>query len=334
MPTKNEFKILVVGAGSIGTRHLKNLKKLGVKNLGVFDINNEKLKKVAKETESVPYNSLKEALREKWSAVFICSPSSVHLKNVLSVSQFKIPMFIEKPLSHNLQNLPQLQKLVKNIKPVMVGYNIDFHPQFKKIQTILKRKTLGKVLGVKAQFGFYLPDWRSKTDYSKTYSAKKELGGGILLDDIHEINLVYNLFGFVKKIFGVTARVSSLKINTEDYVEAIFWFENGIIGQIHMDYLQRNYSRSLKIIGEKGTLLWDLKESEIKIYTAISKEWRVIDKIKNFDWNETYLNEIKEFLKCLKNKKSPESNVQRGIETLKVAMAIKESSNKNKAVII
>ena len=320
---KSKYKILVVGAGSIGQRHIKNLKTLGVENLGIVD-----------PVLGLPSYRLKEALKEKWDAVFICSPSSTHLQIALEVAKTKTPMFIEKPLSHNSQNLSQLQKAVKNIKPIMVGYNIDFHPKFKKIQVILKKKTLGKVLGVRAEFGYYLPDWRPKIDYTKSYSAKRELGGGILLDDIHEINSVYNLFGPVKNAFGLTAKAGDLKIDTEDYVEAILWFENGMIGQIHMDYLQRSYSRSLKIIGEKGTLIWDLNESKIELYTAQSKQWKTIDRIAKFDWNETYLGEAKEFLNCLKLKKNPESDFQRGLQTLKIALAIKESSVKNKAVIL
>ncbi|MFH0739970.1 MAG: Gfo/Idh/MocA family oxidoreductase [bacterium] len=345
---QNKYKILVVGAGSIGQRHIKNLKTLGVEHIGIVEPSPrglpDKGADLQKNLSSAPgrsaplsgplFTDIKEALKEKWDAVFICSPSSTHLKIALEVAKAKAPMFIEKPLSHTLAGLTQLQKAGQSIKPIMTGYNIDFHPQFKKIQGILKKKTLGKILGVRAQFGFYLPDWRAKTDYTKTYSAKKELGGGILLDDIHEINLVYNLFGPVKKVFGVTARVGSLKINTEDYVEIILWLENGAIGQIHMDYLQRSYSRNLKVIGEKGTLMWDLKESKIDIYTAFSRQWKEIDRIKDFNWNEAYLAEIEEFLKCLKQKKNPESNLTRGIETLKIALGIRESSNKNKAITL
>lgn len=323
MPIKNNLKILVVGAGSIGQRHIKNLQTLGVKNIGVVD-----------PVLGLPSYSLKEALKEKWDAVFICSPSSTHITIALLVAKTKTPMFIEKPLSHTLTGLPQLQKISQNIKPIMIGYNMDFHPQFKKIQATLKKKTLGKVLGVRAEFGYYLPDWRPKTDYVKSYSSQKALGGGILLDDIHEINLVYNLFGPVKKTFGLIKKQSNLKIDTDDYVEMILLFQNGIIGQIHMDYLQRNYSRHLKIIGENGSLIWDLGNAKLDLFlvnpvrgrasNGASKKWQTLDEIKNFDWNETYLAETKEFLNCLKLKKNPESDLQRGIETLKIALSAKK----------
>lgn len=313
MPIKNNLKILVVGAGSIGKRHLKNLKTLGVKHIGIVD-----------PVLGLPSYSLKEALKEKWDAVFICSPSSTHMKIALEVAKHKIPMFIEKPLSHNLQGISLLKKATQNIKPIMIGYNIDFHPQFKKIQAILKKKILGKIWGVRGEFGYYLPDWRPGTDYAKSYSAKKALGGGILLDDIHEINLIYNLFGHIKNTFGLIKKQSDLKIDTEDYAEIILQFQNGIIGQIHMDYLQRDYSRHLKIIGENGTLIWDLANAKLDLFLTSNKQWKTIDKIAKFDWNETYLTEVKEFLKCIKLKKNPESDLVRGIETLKIALSIKK----------
>ncbi len=319
MPIKNNLRILVVGAGSIGSRHIKNLKALGVEHIGIVD-----------PVLGLPSYTLKEALKERWDAVFICSPSSTHLKIALAIAKRKIPMFIEKPLSHNSSGLAQLKKAGQNIKPIMIGYNIDFHPQFQKIQAILKKKTLGKIWGTRAEFGYYLPDWHPETDYSKSYSAQRKLGGGILLDDIHEINSLHNLFGPVKNVFGLAARQGNLKIDAEDYVEIILRFQNGIVGQIHMDYLQRGHSRHLKIIGENGTLIWDLTNAKLDLFLASSKKWQTINQIKNFDWNTTYLEEAKEFLRRLKQKQNPQNNLSRGIETLKIAMAVKKSSRLGK----
>ncbi len=332
MPAKNNTRILIIGAGSIGLRHLKNLKALGVKTLVVLDLDKNRLREAEKGFRVKTYNSLVAALKEKWSAVFICTPPSTHIGIALEIAKHRTPMFIEKPLSHNLQGIKNILLRTRHTKPVMVGYNMDFHPQFRKIQALLAKKALGKIWGVKAEFGQYLPDWHPKEDYSKGYSAKKELGGGILLDDIHEINLVYNLFGNVKKVFGFLGKVGNLKINTEDYVELVLNFQNGVVGQIHMDYLQRDYSRHLKIIGEKGTLIWHLKKAQIDFYSANTKKWKIIDKIEKFDWNTTYLEETKEFLKCLKLKKNPQGDLQRGIETLKIALAIKDSAKAGKVI--
>lgn len=326
------MKILIIGAGSIGQRHLRNLMYLGIKDIAVLDINEKKLREVEKKYKIKTYKNLKTSLREKWNAVFICTFSSSHIKIALEVAEKRSPIFIEKPLSNNLKDVSVLLKKVKKSNiPVMIGYNLMFHPQIEDIRKILKDKKLGKIWGVRAEFGRYLPGWHSREDYRKGYSAQRKLGGGVVLDCIHEIDYLYHLFGKVKKIFALTEKISNLEINTEDYAEMIFWFKNSLIGEIHMDYLQRIPSRNLKIIGERGTLIWDLMSAELKYFLVKDKKW-FFKKINNFDYNQTYIKEIKYFLDCLKNNKRPQSGIDRGYETLKIALAVKKSAKLEKII--
>ncbi len=258
----NQKSILVVGVGSIGQRHIRNLKTLGVGTIAVCDISKEKLEQVVKEYQVKVFDNLQTALAEKWDGVLICTPSSSHIEIATEVAQKNIPLFIEKPLADNLEQAESFYNLIKEKDlPVMIGYNLSFHPQFKKIKQLLEQGIIGKVWGVRAEFGQYLPDWHPEADYQTEYSAQKRLGGGVVLDDVHEINSLYELFGGVNQVFAFANKVSDLKIDTEDYAEMIFWFENGVVGQIHMDYLQRDASRWLKIIGEKGTIYWDIKKT-------------------------------------------------------------------------
>ena len=326
------MKVLIIGGGSIGQRHLMNLKNLGIKKISVFDSDNKKRKEIEKKHRVNTYTNINLALKENWDIVFICTPPSTHIKIALKLIEKKVPIFIEKPLSNDLKNIPNLIKKINKYKiPVMIGYNLNFHPQIQEIKKILQKNILGKIWGSRVEYGQYLPDWRPCQDYKKSYSAQKKLGGGIVLDDIHEIDYLYYLFGKVNKIFGLVEKISNLKINTEDYAEIILWFKNGPVGEIHMDYLQRVASRNIKIIGEKGTLTLDLKKSELSYFLLKDKKWHV-KKIKNFDYNQTYIREIKHFLKCIKNKKSPEPNINRGYETLKIALAAKKSARSQKVI--
>lgn len=314
---QKDFKIIIIGFGSIGQRHYQNLLKLGYKNVYVYDINK---KKIAKKTKTI--NKLNPKELRTFRAALICTPPSSHIDIALKIAEERIAIFIEKPLSSNLKNIQVLTNKVKKYRiPVMLGYNLNFHPQFLEIQKILKNNTLGQIWGVRAEFGHYLPDWHPQEDYRQGYNAQKRLGGGIILDDIHEIDYLYKLFGPVKKVFVFAEKVSNLEIETEDYAEIVLWFKNGIIGQVHMDYLQREYSRNLKIIGEKGTVTWDLKKNQLNR-----------SQLKNFDFNQTYLEEIKHFLDCLQNKKNPQPDLKRGSQTLKTALAIKKSAKLQKVV--
>jgi len=308
----NQKNILVVGAGSIGQRHIRNLETLGVGTMAVCDINQDKLEKVKQTYQVEVFDNLSSALEEQRDAVFICTPSSSHIEIALRVAQKNIPLFIEKPLADNLEEAKYFYAQLKEKDlPVMIGYNLSFHPQFKKIKQMLEQGAIGKVWGVRAEFGQYLPDWHPNSDYTKEYSAQKSLGGGVVLDDVHEINSLYELFGEVNQVFALANHVSDLKIDTEDYAEMIFWFENGIVGQIHMDYLQRDASRWLKIIGENGTIYWDLKKSELKTFSVANNQWQV-DTLDSFDFNQTYLLEIQHFFGSLDKGEKPQPNIDQG----------------------
>jgi predicted dehydrogenase len=320
------MKILIIGGGSIGQRHFKNLIELGVREIGVLDINQEKLKELEKRYRVKIYRDLTLALKENWDAVFICTPPSSHIEIALKVADKKTPIFIEKPLSNNLKGTQLLIKKIKKYKiPVMLGYNLRFHPQLQEIKAILKENILGKIWGVRAEFGQYLPDWHPWEDYRRGYSAQKKFGGGVILDCIHEIDYLCWLFGRVVRLFAFARKISNLKIDTEDYAEITLLFKNNIVGQIHMDYLQRVYSRYFKIIGERGTLYWDLKKGELKYFLIKDNKWHV-SLLKNFDFNQTYLEEVKYFLNCIKNKKMPQPDINVGYQTLKIALDIKKAA--------
>lgn len=328
----NQKKLLIIGAGSIGQRHLRNLIKLGIKDIAVFDINKEKLEQVVKEYKVKVFDSLQLALLKKWDGAFICTPASSHIEIATLVAKNNIPLFIEKPLADNLEQAESFYNLVKEKNlPVMIGYNLSFHPQFKKIKQMLEQRVIGKIWGVRAEFGQYLPDWHPQENYEQGYSAQKKLGGGIILDDIHEINSLYELFGEVSRVFAFAGKVSDLKIDTEDYTEMIFWFKNDIVGNIHMDYLQRDAQRWLKIIGEKGTIHWDLKKHQLKTFSVSNNKWQV-DTLGSFDFNQTYIEEIKYFLECIDSKKEPQPDIEQGKQTLEIALAVKKSAEVGKII--
>lgn len=326
------MKILIIGGGSIGQRHLRNLKALDVQDISVVDLNKEKLKEIKEKYDVGIYMDLESALKQNWDASFICTPPASHVKLALSLIDKNIPIFMEKPIASNLKEADDLMKGVKKSGALlMVGYNLNFHPQFQKIQEILEQKILGSIWGARAEFGQYLPDWHPCEDYSKEYSAKEELGGGIVLDDVHEIDYFHCLFGKVGRVFAFAEKISNLKTDTEDYAEIILNFKNNIVGSIHMDYLQRIGSRHLKIIGEKGTLEWNIKGAKLKYWFVEDKKW-IVDKLNGFDFNQTYIREVQYFLDCIKDDKTPKLDIRRGHETLKIALAVKKSSKLKKII--
>lgn len=320
------MKFLVVGCGSIGQRHIRNLIELGISrdDIYVCDRDESRLRaEVVDKLDVKNYYTDYENIKDKFDAVLITLPNSLHLRVYRKLKNNAEYFFIEKPISHDLYDI---KELLDNKDRIMVGYNLRFEKGINIVKKLLKENIIGKVYSARIQFGQYLPDWHPNRDYSKEYSANRSMGGGVILDVTHEIDYALMLFGQPEEIIAMYDTVSNLKIDTEDLAEIIIKFKSSLFCTIHLDYLQRQYSRQCQLIGENGSLFLDLKNKEIKI---INKDVDK-DEIIRYDQepNYTYLEELKYFINGVREKNKIETNAEVGIDSLKVAILAKESSEK------
>ncbi len=291
---KNNTKILIIGFGSIGQRHYRNLRKLGFGDVYVYDVAPIKDKKIK------TVDNIDQVILKLFKVVFVCNPNNMHMKTALSAAKAGCHLFIEKPLSHNLSGIDKLKKICeKNKLTVMVGHNMRFHPCLQFIHNYLNKNKLGKIYSIQFESGYYLPFWRPGADYRKNYAAKKETGGGIILDDIHSFDLLFwlNNFKEIREAKFIYDRVSDLQIETEDFSLASFKFKNKVLGLISCDYLQQSYTWRCKVIGEKGNIEWDFNNNIV--WLRDNKGSKKLFEVKNFDFNNVYLDEVKYFLSNL-----------------------------------
>ena len=319
------MKILVIGAGSIGRRHINNLNLLGYDDIDVVDISDSNLDYVKKNFRIKEiFTDFNDALNSKDCDMgFILTPPIYHIPMALELANKGLDLFIEKPLSYNLENVDKLIKIKEdNNLTIMVGYNLRFNFGLRDLKSYIEKGMLGKVYYIRAEVGQYLPDWRPWQDYRKSYTAIKELGGGIILDGSHEIDYVMWLANNkVKEVKTIYDKVSDLEINVEDIAEAILRFENGIIASIHLNMIERGYNRYCKVVGEKGSIKWIFKDDVLEFYDGESKKL-MVEKYE-LDQNHSYLDELKHFFYCIENRSEPLSNVYTAKETLKTVMRIK-----------
>jgi len=326
------MKFLVIGCGSIGKRHISNIKKiLPNSTINVYDSQKKILKKIS---EKLNVNAVSEKTIdvEKYDCVFICTPPSSHIQIAKRAALTGSNIFIEKPISSNSKEIFQLLSVIKK-KNILsfVGYNFRFHQSIKIIKKIIDSKQLGNPLHFSSYFGSFLPDWRIDQDYSKNYSARSELGGGIILDASHELDYIRYLFGNPKFVLSKYKNTKFLKSDTDAISDMILEFNRDLFGTIHVDYLRRQYKRTFEVILEYGLIEWSLTEHEIKIFNAKSKRHKKL-KINN-DVNHMYIDELKHIIKCIKNKKQSKIiNIDNGIDTFRISKIIKESSGKGRKI--
>ena len=327
-----EMKILFVGLGSIGQRHLQNLRNITKDSVIAYRSCADDINELDKKYNIQSFTDIDKAFQEKPDVVFITNPTSLHMPIALKAAENNCHIFVEKPISHNLNQTDELfSTMEKNKKICFVGLNYRFHPNLIKIKELLDKNTIGKVLFARIQSGQYLPDWHPEEDYRKGCSAKKDLGGGAVLTLIHEIDYAYWLFGKIESVMAFTEKLSSLEIDVEDTAAMILKTKNNAIIELHIDYLQRPASRTTEIVGEKGTIYWDYFKNEVKLFQNKENKWTTF-KEKSFERNKMYADELKHFLRCINNEEEPKITNNDVKEVMKIAEAVKKSAEEGKRI--
>lgn len=319
------MRVLAIGAGSIGKRHLANLEARGDVQLAAFDPDPRRLESLGREHPSVAISTdPKEAWSFKPDVVLITCPTSHHMEWALEAARHGSDIFIEKPLSDRLDGIEELQELAKQEELItMVGCNMRFHWGVSTVKRLVDEGVLGRVVHARIEFGQYLPDWHPDEDYRLGYSARSELGGGVILDAIHELDYAMWLFGKPTEVVSMATRGSSLEIDTEDVAEVLLRFDGGPIVSVHMDYVARTYTRGCRITGEEGTVLWDMAEGAVRLYSASLSAWQRFDPPAGYEGAAMYADEMAYFLERVRTRTPAMNDLAEAKSVLEVALEAK-----------
>lgn len=327
------MRIIIVGCGSIGKRHLRNLRVLGERELVGVDPRMDRRREIEQQVGAVTYDRLQPALEDGADAVFVVTPPALHIPAAMAAVRAGCHLFIEKPLSHSLDSVDDLMKEAEARRlTVFVGSNWKFHPSFRRMKSLLDKGTIGRVTSARCQFGQFLPDWHPWEDFRQGYSAKRDLGGGVLLDS-HEFDYLLWYLGPVSSVACFAGHVSSLPVETEDTASVLLRFASGAIGHVHLDYVQRAYQRSCEFHGEEGTLRWDIRDRAVRLYQGGQEAgWTVFEEPVTYDLNQMYVDEVRHFLNCVRGSESPLTDLRQGMAAVKLMLAAKASQTQQRAI--
>jgi predicted dehydrogenase len=319
-------KILVCGAGSIGKRHIENLKKIGVTVLawrsrkGLAEI-------LSKQYKIRVYTSINEAI-DSADGVVVATTTNTHIEIAIKVIERNKALFIEKPLSDSYRKITPFLEKIKENHIIEVGFQLRAHPNLIKLNELIKKNEFGPLYTYRAVVGQRLDQWRPGTDYKKSYSANRDQGGGALLDLTHEIDLIQWLTGPVNGVYANLSTVSDLEMNAEDLVNLILINTNNAVGQIQLDMLSPVYRRELELVFQKAILHWDAVKGILKKTSAAGTviEHQVANE---FNRNDMFMSQMKHFVGRISDASlEPLCSIQSGVAVQKIVEAAIVSNQK------
>lgn len=331
-------KILVVGLGSIGKRHLKILRNFYPK-ADIRVLRHQYSNIIPKFSDGI-YTKIKEALEFGPQIAVISNPLPYHMRYAIPLAKIGCNLLIEKPISENKKQIQQLINLRDEKKIlVQVGYNLRFDKGIRYLKKLVSSKKFGKIFSIRCEAGNFLPNWRLNSDYTKEVSANKNLGGGVLLELSHELDYLQWLFGNIINISAKLRHHSKLKIDVEDtaYINLDISQKNKkslISASLNLDFVRHDSTRTCTVICEKGTVRWDGIKCIVEKITQGERNWKTLYRY-NQNKDDTYKLEWEAFLTSMKKKNMTEVSIESARQVMDIIHAARISNNlKNKYIQI
>jgi predicted dehydrogenase len=237
-------------------------------------------------------------------------------------------VFIETPLSDDVSGVSELKAAAREQEVVVaVGCQLRFHPALARLAQLLDNDVLGRLIAVHVEEGEYLPGWHPYEDYRRSYAARRELGGGVVLTQIHELDYVHWLFGRPERVFAVGGRLGSLDVDVEDTASALLQHRRAgrpLPVHVHIDYLQRPPRRTCRVVGEDGTIAIDLRAPSLT-WTDSSGAVVESDEFEGFQRAQMFVDELSDFLDCVRDRRQPAVGLSHAAGTLRLALADRRS---------
>lgn len=320
------MKFLIAGYGSIGRRHLRNLKALGENDILLYRTQKSTLPD--EEIVGIPTETdLAAALAHRPDAVIIANPTALHLDVAIPAAEMGCHILMEKPVSHSMERTGELKAaLQKGGGKLLVGFQFRYHPGLHAVYRALSGNVIGKPLSVRVEWGEYLPGWHPWEDYRQSYSARADLGGGVALTLSHPLDYLRWLFGEVAGLWGFSGKVSGLELDVDDVAEIGLRFESGTIASVHLDYYHQPAVHRFEIACERGTIQWDNATGEMSQYSAGDCRMEIFTPPVDFERNTMFLDELRHFMAVMRGEELPRCTLDDGLKAQQIALAVQRAS--------
>ena len=324
-------RVLVVGYGSIGSRHLRLARQL----LPEADIRvlRHRVDEFVPEYANGCFYDMESALHFAPQLAVVANPAPFHLKVALPLAEQGVHLLIEKPLSDSSADISRLIEVCHSRQCIlMTGYNLRFLSSLARFRDLVRSGELaGKITSVRCEIGQYLPSWRQSGDYRMGVSARKALGGGALLELSHEIDYLCWIFGRIEWVRAALLRQSDLDIDVEDSAHLLLGFEPAtdgyqLVATLNMDFIRHDTTRACVAIGSEGSLRWNALTGSVDFFGRGAADWVTIYS-HSHQRDESYLAEWQHFLQQIERREAPLVSGEDGLMVMKVIDAVRRAAD-------
>lgn len=303
------MKVLIIGIGSIGRKHISAIRTIS-SDIEIVALRHKPDAEAYHNVQNI--YSLDKINVSNFDFAIVANPTSQHKATLSKLIEYHIPLFIEKPL-HSSLDIEQLVDQIQSSKILTyVACNLRFLDCLVFAKELARNQYLGQLNEVNVYCGSYLPDWRPETDFKKSYSAIPEMGGGVHIDLIHELDYIYWIFGSPKQTRKCFSNKSSLNIAAFDYANYLMEYNDFSVNVI-LNYYRRDVKRNMELVFENDTVEVDLLKNQVKKKKEVlfSSEQRI---------NDTYIPQMSYFIDCIKKKQTSMNTVKDAFNVLKICL--------------
>lgn len=314
------MKVAILGMGSAGRRHAQNLAELG-HEVVVFD----------PEVEARAFaTASEEAAIHSSDAVVVASPNAFHADQAIAALDAGRHVLVEKPLSTTAADALRIAEVAHARGRICgVAMNLRFHPAIVALRRLAEQGTLGTIHLAEAFFGYDLRLWRPSSDYRRSYSGRAELGGGIVLDAIHELDYLLWLLGPVDAVTGEVAHVSDLEVDVEDVAVGCLRFASGALATVSLNFFEPTYRRGCLLVGSAAVARWEWSNDAVVVEPRDGTVTRIAI---SADVDQTYKEVVRDFIEAIEAERTPRTPVADGVAAVRLAEALKAASRGGRRV--
>lgn len=317
--------VLIVGAGSVGKRHARNLTTVGCR-ISCCDPRPDRREELSREvTLAGSFTRLEDALQAgRLEGVAICSPTAFHCAQTLIALDAGLPVLLEKPAALSLADAEAMAAATaRTSTPLLLGYSWRWWPPLRRVRTLLESGVVGPLRHVQCYMSAHLADWHPWERYQDFFMAKQALGGGALLDESHWIDLMIWLFGMPADVSARVGKVSDLDIETDDSVDMLCGYDR-MRAAIHLDLFGRPHEKSIRFSGESGTILWSADPNRILVGRTDAQVWE--EEAFTCERNDMFMGVAREFLGVLAGEGPTTCSIADGVNVMTIIEAVRVSS--------